>query len=491
MKGIKILSLILAALTLALASCGESGGGGVSAPSNGDAAQNGAAETEPAETAPETLPSSLPEMDLGGFTLTLYRSGNSFQEKGVWSEELTGDIVEDDIYNRNKYVEETCGCKIELLETESQHASFDMAKYVAAGDDTVDVVLDGGQFISQNAASFLNLNGLKYFDFAQPWWNQDFNNGITIGGKLFFTIGCYQISALQGVRHIIFNKTVAENYGINAQGYYDLVHGGKWVIDVMIEDAQKVKSDLNGDGVYNSDDLWGVVGENYDAWTLALGCGFRCAEKDADDMPVITFGSERNNSVMDKVMQIAGNQETTIFAQRMKGVSDVWGTVSAMKKRNNCWLFTIGGLGNAQRDMTDDYGVLPTPKFDEKQERYYHDASLGNSPTTGVPVSASDPDTVSYILEAICWSSYYQVLPDFYDNYLNTKLARDEESVEMLQLVHSTLYYDLGALYNWGDMRMIIENMSNKPENTLQTNFAKAEKKINKDMEKTLATFEG
>ena len=38
---------------------------------------------------------------------------------------------------------------------------------------------------------------------------------------------------------------------------------------------------------------------------------------------------------------------------------------------------------------------------------------------------------------------------------------------------------------------MIIENMSNKPENTLQTNFAKAEKKINKDMEKTLATFEG
>ena len=108
-----------------------------------------------------------------------------------------------------------------------------------------------------------------------------------------------------------------------------------------------------------------------------------------------------------------------------------------------------------------------------------------------MPVSASDPDTVSFIMEAMCWASYYQVLPDFYENYLNTKLARDEDSVEMLQVVHNTLYYDLGALYNWGDMRMTIENMANKPENTLMTQFAKTEKKINKALEKTLATFEG
>ena len=484
----RIISLILAAaVMIPLAACGDSVKETASPQQTASAGDNAAAE--PDETAPETLPSSLPGMDLEGFTLTFYRSGNSFQEKGIWTDELTGDIVADDIFNRNKYVEETYNCKLELLETESQHASFDMSKYVASGDDTIDVVLDGGQFISQNAESFQDLNALKYFDFAQPWWNQDFNNGITIGGKLFFTIGCYQISALQGIRHVIFNKTVAENYGLDAQGYYGLVNDGKWVIDKMTADAQSVKADLNGDGVYDTNDLWGLVGENYDTWTLALGSGFRCAEKDGDDMPVITFGSERNLKVMDKVLALAGNRDTTIFAQRMRGVSDIWATVSSMKKSNGMWLFTIGGLGNAQRDMTDDYGVLPTPKFDESQERYYHDASLGNSPTTGVPVSASDPDTVSYILEAVCYASYYQVLPDFYENYLNTKLARDEESVEMLQLVHNTLYYDLGALYNWGDMRMTIENMADKGENTLATKFAKSEKSINKAMEKTLEMF--
>ena len=60
--------------------------------------------------------------------LTLFRSGTSFIEKGVWSEELTGDIVEDDIYNRNKYIEETYNVKFDLLETASQHASADVGK---------------------------------------------------------------------------------------------------------------------------------------------------------------------------------------------------------------------------------------------------------------------------------------------------------------------------------------------------------------------------
>lgn len=478
--------LLLACFAVSFAACG----GSSDASPQSDVIEAGASDTDDAvETAEETLPSSLPDMDFDGFVLTMFRSGNSFQEKGVWSEELTGDTVSDAVYNRNRYLEDTYNCKIELLETESQHASQDVGKYVQSGDDTIDMVLDGGQFIASTAQNYIDLNSLPYLDFAQPWWNIDFNNGITIAGKLFFTIGCYQTTALQGVRHIIFNKTVAENYGVDAGSYYGLVRDGRWVIDRMTEDARKVKADLNGDGVYDSNDLWGVVGENYDTWTLSLGSGFRCAEKDSDDMPVITFGSEKNNSILDSVMKIAGDRDVAIFAQRIKGVDNVWTAVSNMKKTNGQWLFTIGGLGNSLRDMTDEYGVLPSPKFDESQDRYYHDASLGNSPTTSIPVSASSPETVAYLLEAMCYSSYYQVLPDFYQNYLNTKLARDEESVEMLQLVHSSLYYDLGALFNWGDMRMIVENMADRADNNLASKYASYEKKIIKALQKTLEQF--
>ena len=115
-----------------------------------------------------------------------------------------------------------------------------------------------------------------------------------------------------------------------------------------------------------------------------------------------------------------------------------------------------------------------------------HDASLGNSPTTGVPISASDPDTVAFLLEAMSYYSYYNVLPIFYDNYLNTKLVRGEESVEMLQMIHNSIYYDLGALYNWGDMRMIIENMANDTTSTLASQYASKSKVMQKMMDRTL-----
>ena len=476
--------LLLAAAAMLPTACGSAGDNGQ--PGDPAAPQADApAQAEPAETAPETIPSGLPDMDLGGFTLTLFRSGVYFPEYGVWRSELTGDAVNDAIFNRNKYLEETYGCVIELLETDEEHASKAVSKYVASGDDTVDVVFDGGEYIGLSAASFLDLNGLEHFHFDQPWWNRDFNKGVTIGGKLYFTIGCYQTTALEGIRHVVFNKNVAGDYGIEPDGYYDLVRRGGWVIDRMAEDALKVKADLNGDGAYDRNDLWGLVGENYVTWSLALGCGFKCAEKDADDMPVITFASEDNIAVMDKVLRITGNQEVSIIAQRL-GTEDKWTIYGELLSSSGQWLFTAAGLMSTMRAMADDYGVLPSPKFDESQDRYYHDASLGLNPTTAVPVSASDPDTVSYLMEAMCWASYNQVLPEFYENYLNTKMVRDEESVEMLRIVHNSLYYDIGALYNWGDMRMNIEGMT---ENNLATKYAKTEKSINKALDKTLAAF--
>ena len=446
--------------------------------------QRPAAEAE--DNAPETEASGLPDMDFEGFTLTLFRSAAYFPEYGVWSGELTGETVSDAIFNRNKYLEETYNCNIELLETSENHTSEAVAKYVASGDDTVDVLFDGGEYIGANAANFRDLNTLEYFDFSKPWWNKEFNSGVTIGGRLYFTVGCYQTTALGGIRHIVFNKSVAEDFGIDGQGYYGLVRDGKWVIDRMTEDARKVKSDLNGDGIYDTNDLWGVVGENYVTWSLALGCGFRCAGKDEGDMPVISFGSETNVSIMDKVLGLTGDNDTVIFAQRLTGVDDKWTEYFKMVSSGRQWLFTAAGLLDTMRSMEEDYGVLPSPKFDESQDRYYHDASLGLSPTTGIPVSASDPDTVSYLMEAMCWASYNQVIPEFYENYLNTKMVRDEESVEMLKIIHNSLYYDIGALYNWGDMRMMIEGMT---ENNLASKYARSEKSINKALGKTLEAF--
>ena len=149
----KLTSLLLsAALLLPLTSCGDAAT---------ETTADTAADTTPVETETEKLPSGLPDMDLNGFVLTFLRSASFFVEKGIWTEELTGDAVPDAIYERNLYLEEAYNCSIEVQESPSQHPNTEIEQYVMGGDDTVDVLMDGGQFIAANSQNFMDLNSLQ------------------------------------------------------------------------------------------------------------------------------------------------------------------------------------------------------------------------------------------------------------------------------------------------------------------------------------------
>ena len=133
------------------------------------------AAVSPEDAAPEPeeteIPCALPEKDLNGFAFTMLRSGSFFTERGVWTEELTGDAVPDAIYERNVFIEDKYNCTLEVLESTAQHpSSGDVPKYVKSGDDSVDMVLDGGQFIANTSENYRNMNALPYFDFSSPWW---------------------------------------------------------------------------------------------------------------------------------------------------------------------------------------------------------------------------------------------------------------------------------------------------------------------------------
>ena len=385
--------LLAAALLLPLASCAktENDPAQSAPPSDTAPAATEPAATEPAETEPPRLPSNLPDLDLEGAVITILRSGNTFTEIGVGTRETNGQNVNDAIYNRNVYLEDKYNCSIEVVDSESQHpAVSDIPQYVLANDDTVDILLDGGEYIANRTENYTDLKSFAYLDFDQPWWNKEFNEGISLAGKLYFTVGAYSIAAKQRIFHVIFEKQVAIDNNIDPEALYTYAREGTWTLDKMTEYAQMVKADLNGDGKYDTEDRWGVLGQNYNTWSLALGAGFRCADKDENDIPYLTFDTEENLNILAKVHALAGNREITQFAQEMVRVADCWTKLVELGYASGYWLFEFGALNGMMREMEDDYGVLPMPKYDENQRRYYHDASLGNNPVAAIPISASE-----------------------------------------------------------------------------------------------------
>ena len=48
--------------------------------------------------------------------------------------------------------------------------------------------------------------------------------------------------------------------------------------------------------------------------------------------------------------------------------------------------------------------------------------------------------------------NWKRVIPAYYDVQLKTKIARDDESSEMLDIIFAGRKYDLGSIYDWGGL---------------------------------------
>jgi len=98
------------------------------------------------------------------------------------------------------------------------------------------------------------------------------------------------------------------------------------------------------------------------------------------------------------------------------------------------------------RDSDTDYGIVPLPKYDERQDNFI---SLGNINVVAalcLPKSSSSDmyDNYGRIIESMAALGHYKSLPEAYEATLMTKMTRDDDSVEMLRIVNEGLALDFG-----------------------------------------------
>jgi hypothetical protein len=140
--------------------------------------------------------------------------------------------------------------------------------------------------------------------------------------------------------------------------------------------------------------------------------------------------------------------------------------------------------------MEDDFGILPLPKYNETQERYYSDVNSYTGAMLGVPKSATDPERTSIILEALAAESRYTLFPVYYDLTLQRKYTRDEESAAMLDIIFTTTVYDSGAAYNFASIWNTMSDICGKEDRNFASFAEKNEGRVQNAIEKIVANVE-
>ncbi len=370
---------------------------------------------------------------------------NTFME--VWAEEYNGEIINDAIYDRNAQASELLNITIvpQLVITPADMATR-IKQAVSAAADDFDAALQslsnlGSTLQNNELANFLNFPTI---DTSSPWYDQNSVDTFTLfGEKLYWLTGDYMLLDDYAVHVIFFNKDLVTNAGQELP--YDTVREGDWTLDKFCAMTKAAELDVNGDGrmVIGTDIVAHL--ENHDKikhWVY--GCRERSITINEDKTLEIDTLSERQVNVVERLYHYTVEEGMTY------SISDDTQLSPAFKSGLASSYCIALAFINQYRDMDDDFGIVPMPKYDETQEDYGHYISNYAATALCAPLTVYDRDFVGTCLETLSAFSTDTVNTALYDVLLTSKLVRDEESVEMLEIALSTKYYDWAVDFPWG-----------------------------------------
>ncbi|MCI6841682.1 MAG: hypothetical protein MR889_06105, partial [Clostridiales bacterium] len=216
--------------------------------------------------------------------------------------------------------------------------------------------------------------------------------------------------------------------------------------------------------------------------------------KDENDVPILTLNSDRTVSAIDKVRSFFTLKNVTVIPDQWQGKVDYdfWEISSKAFKEGHELFMTCfpHSLKAFSAECVNDYGLVPYPKFDEAQEKYYTYADR-YCMLFCIPVSCVDPDFSGFMLEALSAEATDTSLKAYYDISCKTKYTYDADSAEMLDLTFAGIQYDLTRIYNINGLNNLLYSLASKKDNTFSSDYAKIESKALADIEKLVEDMNG
>ena len=484
----KLICLLLTLMTLlTLASCGdkERPMGDETTPSgdSGQSTQGGSQVTEE--------PSLLPDpVDLDDYRFIVNvrsaETGNGgFPCEDFWAESESSDRLESAVFRRNQAIQNDFNVSIEqVLSQEDQRTQIRNAYF--GGEDFESAIVLASEALTLASEGFLeDLTQQPNINLDMPYWDANSVDQLSLGGSLFFVSGDSNINTLDNSVVTLFNKQLLTAYP-DFESPYDMVDNNTWTMENMMAMAKSATIDTNDDGVDSSDQA-GYFSYSASGTYYYYAAGQRVSTNDETGYPVITAGAATTQDVVDFLFGILNPRENT---QTIRGAST---EREAMFQVNHV-LFTDMTLWDVRkriRPLNIDYGIVPPPKYNESQDRYYSLVYFQDCVHLWtLPKTYTDRDKATLMMEVMAAYSTDTTMNAYYNEVLYYYAARDPKSIEMLDIVRTSQTYDIALGYDWGGFMVFLRNISNPDfDNSYATKCEQDVARATEQMNKVLDAF--
>ena len=395
----------------------------------------------------------LPDgLNFDGQTVNILSMDNDLWVDEITVEDLSSEVINDSIYNRERFVEDRLGVEISNTKLSMSDLDKEFKKVMNAQEDIYQAVVYTAH-ISESISDgyFYDLNEVEYLDLDKPWWSSKFNEEATIKGKLYLTTGSMLLTLNRFLFATFYNKDLANDYADKIPellDLYSIVESGDWTYDKFYELSSGIYNDLNGDSVRDGEDLYGlgfVAGISID--TMWSSFDIDILTKNSDGWFEINVNTEKLYNSIEKMLKLIHESTGTY---KPSNTSDGELDKLATKFSDNSLLFMVNKLyvieDETMRNMQSEYGVLPFPKYDTAQKEYYS-YSHDQYSTVCIPSTNENPDITGAVLEAMASFSYRDTEPAYLNMAIKGKYMSDPQSRKMIDLVVDGFKVDAAWIY--------------------------------------------
>ncbi len=297
--------------------------------------------------------------------------------------------------------------------------------------------------------SVYNLNGSKFIDFDASYYNQEALDAYTLGDKTFFLGGDISFLDEHTSFVIFYNMAIAaENQSF--PDVFELALSGQWTIDTLYTLASAVSEDIDGIDGYSDADKYGFGTTQLKAFYQYFGV-YQVSKKSTGDGEeyYLSVRDDKVSTIIQKMIQASKNESYS----RTKWKD--YGTMQAAFEDNRLLFYheVIQKLDYFGKKKDLQVGVLPFPKLNTQQDRYYS-PSASQATLICIPRATDDREMSEAFVEILSKSASRYIMPAYYDmieSKLYSKVA--EKSMQVIEeQIFPNMMYDQGYMLGYGGL---------------------------------------
>ena len=388
----------------------------------------------------------LPEyLDYGKKEVTFcFREGYG-RELGL---ELTGNALDEEFVERTGRTEDRLNVVLALDEVEVDYtvAVATIRTNITTNQQKWDIIVGWSPRIPQIPAEglYYSLNDFDYFDSTNVWWSQSLAKELTINGRMFMATGDVSKNYMDSAHAVFFNTRIAKAMDMDYSSFYKTVSEGKWTFDALLEASKNGNADLDGSGTMDGKDQYGLLIQTTRLQAFYAAAGVNLIPNDGETRPEFKVNVTELEQIWGKLQTLL-SAPSTRFVETQPELGDDYARLFVDGQA----LFLVQRLTvltDYATNMTDGYGVLPMPKYNEAQENYY--TQLHACELWGIPIDCPDPEMSAAVMTSMGYDSHEVVLVPHFEKLLKTRYVKDSESGYMIDTIYYNIYMNFDSIYN-------------------------------------------